>query len=30
MIRGEARRLIIAQAYAGGDPAQEMTTVRES
>jgi MFS family permease len=30
MIRGEARRLIIAQAYAGGDPPQEMTTVRES
>jgi len=29
MIRGEARRLIIAQAYAGGDPPQEMTTVRE-
>ncbi len=28
-IRGEARRLIIAQAYAGGDPPQEMTTVRE-
>jgi MFS family permease len=30
MIRGEARRLIIAQTYAGGDPPQEMTTVRES
>ena len=29
-IRGEARRLIIAQAYAGGDPPQEITTVRES
>jgi MFS family permease len=29
-IRGEARKLIIAQAYAGGDPPQEMTTVRES
>jgi MFS family permease len=29
MIRGEARRLIIAQSYAGGDPVQEMTTVRE-
>ncbi|MBV9147548.1 MAG: MFS transporter, partial [Acidobacteria bacterium] len=30
MIRGEARRLIIAQSYVGGDPPQEMTTVRES
>lgn len=29
-IRVEARRLIIAQAYAGGDPPQEMTTIRES
>jgi MFS family permease len=29
-IRVEARRLIIAQTYAGGDPAQEITTVRES
>jgi MFS family permease len=29
-IRGEARRLIIAQAYVGGDPPQEMTIVRES
>lgn len=29
-IRVEARRLIIAQAYAGGDPPQEMTTMRES
>ena len=29
-IRVEARRLIIAQAYAGGDPPQEITTVRES
>jgi hypothetical protein len=29
MIRSEARRLIIAQTYAGGDPPQEMTTVRE-
>ena len=29
MIRGEARRLIIAQTYVGGDPPQEMTTVRE-
>ncbi|HXF12786.1 MAG TPA: MFS transporter [Terriglobales bacterium] len=28
-IRVEARRLIIAQAYAGGDPAQEITIVRE-
>jgi MFS family permease len=28
-IRVEARRLIIAQTYAGGDPAQEITTVRE-
>ena len=28
-MRGEARRLIIAQSYAGGDPPQEMTTVRE-
>jgi MFS family permease len=28
-IRVEARRLIIAQTYAGGDPPQEMTTVRE-
>ena len=28
--RIEARRLIIAQTYAGGDPAQEITTVRES
>jgi hypothetical protein len=25
-IRGEARRLIIAQAMAGGEPAEEMTT----
>jgi MFS family permease len=30
MIRGEARRLIIAQSYVGGDPPQEMTTVRET
>ena len=29
-IRGEARRLIIAQTYVGGDPPQEMTIVRES
>jgi MFS family permease len=29
-IRVEARRLIIAQTYAGGDPAQEITTVREA
>ncbi|HET9741514.1 MAG TPA: MFS transporter [Terriglobales bacterium] len=29
-IRSEARRLIIAQAYAGGDPAQEITMVREN
>ncbi|HWC16539.1 MAG TPA: MFS transporter [Terriglobales bacterium] len=29
-LRGEARRLIVAQAYAGGDPPQEMTTLRES
>ena len=29
VIRGEARRLIIAQSYAAGDPPQEMTTVRE-
>jgi MFS family permease len=28
-MRSEARRLIIAQSYAGGDPPQEMTTVRE-
>ena len=28
--RVEARRLIIAQMYAGGDPAQEITTVRET
>jgi len=28
-IRGEARRLIIAQNYAGGDPPQEVTAVRE-
>jgi len=28
--RIEARRLIIAQTYAGGDPPQEITTVRES
>jgi MFS family permease len=28
-LRGEARRLIIAQSYAGGDPPQEITTVRE-
>src|SRR5256885_2838522 len=28
--RIEARRLIIAQTYAGGDPAQEITTVRGS
>ena len=30
VIRGEARRLIIAQSYAGGDPPQEATTVPES
>ena len=30
MIRGETRRLIIAQSYVGGDPPQEMTTVRET
>ena len=30
MIRGETRRLIIAQSYVGGDPPQEMTTVSES
>ena len=30
MIRGEARRLINAQSYVGGDPPQEMTTVRET
>ena len=29
-LRIEARRLIIAQTYAGGDPPQEITTVRES
>jgi len=29
MIRAEARRLIIAQTYAAGDPPQEITTVRE-
>ena len=28
-MRGEARRLIIAQNYAAGDPPQEMTTVNE-
>lgn len=28
-IRGETRRLIIAQTYVGGDPPQEMTTLRE-
>jgi MFS family permease len=28
-IRVEARRLIIAQTYSAGDPAQEITTVRE-
>lgn len=30
VIRGEARRLIIAQSYVGGDPPQEMTIVRET
>jgi MFS family permease len=30
MIRAEARRLIIAQSYVGGDPPQEMTTVSQA
>jgi hypothetical protein len=30
MIRAEARRLIIAQSYVGGDPPQEMTTVNQA
>jgi MFS family permease len=29
-VRIEARRLIIAQNYAGGDPPQEMTAVRDA